>query len=269
MRHRVSRLLAACIVFSAILHFTAGPLLVRLFGDRPVAGAQQPEIVYVATSSALRIMRRTHPLRARPEVRVPRHVTRNPAVRAARVRPTAAPRSEIARIEPRAATFQPTPRPSAQPTGAIALNVAAQEEQFDKTIARLREEQNPVMSAARAESAPEARRTFRYNFSGEIADRRNGNGILAPIRQWHDGPYDYYYVRYWVQYPDGTTETGLVPWPLRYFPSEDPFRLGLLHFPLPVPLPDYQLPADTDLHPLVAFCYEHRRQLHSCPIHHD
>ena len=36
-----------------------------------------------------------------------------------------------------------------------------------------------------------------------------------------------------MQYADGSTETGIVPWPLRYRPSLDPFRLGLVRFRFP------------------------------------
>lgn len=149
-----------------------------------------------------------------------------------------------------------------------SLNLAQQEQTFEKTIARLRSENNPIVSAARAVVTPAAPKAFTYNFSGNFSTI-HAEGILSPVKSWREGPYDYYYVRYWVQYADGSTETGYVPWPIRYLPASDPFRLHYEHFPLPVPLPNFQLPSGTDLHPLVAYCLEHRDELSDCPIAHD
>jgi hypothetical protein len=72
-----------------------------------------------------------------------------------------------------------------------------------------------------------------------------------------------------VEYEDGTTETGYVPWPIRYLPKDDPFLLHREHFPLPGPLADFTLPRNTNVHPLIAFCLEHRDELSTCPIEHD
>lgn len=155
------------------------------------------------------------------------------------------------------------------PARSLNANTTQQEQLYEKTIAKLREENNPLVSSARSTVAPQAPKRFNYDFSGSLGSAPTAEGILTPEKSWRDNGYDYYYVRYWVQYADGSTETGLVPWPLRYKPADDPFRLGLLHFPLPVPLPDFVLPAGTNLHPLVAFCYKHRDEFPSCPIEHE
>jgi hypothetical protein len=168
---------------------------------------------------------------------------------------------EIARIDRRSV--------NPPPAHAVTLNSALQQEMFEKTIARLRAENNPVISAARATVKPEAPKRFDFDFSGSVGTAPTAEGILTPERSWRDSGYDYYYVRYWVQYADGSTETGIVPWPLRYRPADDPFRLGLEHFPLPGPMADYVLPPGTNLHPLVAFCYKHRSEFPNCPIQHD
>lgn len=265
MRHRVSRLLLACVLFSIVFHFTIGPLLVWLFGNRQVAVAPQ-ETIFIATSSALHITHRTRPARPQPVHKQP---APRPQPHAARAMPqprAAAPRREIARIDPRAHIAQPTPQPTAEPP---SLNIAAQQAQFEKTLARLREANNPVISAARSLATPEAAKNYKFNFSGAIGNKPRSQGILTPIKTWNDGGYDYYYVRYWVQYVDGSTETGIVPWPLRYLPRQDPFKLGYEHFPLPAPMNDFELPPGSELHPMTAYCYEHRRQFEWCPIYHD
>ncbi len=172
---------------------------------------------------------------------------------------------EVARIQLHAIHVTP---PHTQ-RSTQTFDPQAQQAQFEKTIAKLREENNPVESAARPVQTPETARRFNFDISGSIGTAPHGEGILTPLQSWHADGYDYYYVRYWVEYPDGTTETGIVPWPLRYLPAVDPFRLGIQHFPLPVPLAGYALPAGTALHPLVAYCYEHRSELPSCPIYHD
>lgn len=264
LRRHFSGLLVASLLLSLLFHFTLVPLIVWLLRGRPLPNAPQ-EIVHIATSSIVRITHRTRPLPARHP-----HVTtahRQPIPRRqVQPQPRSAPaRREIARINPRA--VRPVP-PKAQYSRST-LNTAQQENQFEKTIARLREENNPVISAARPVQTPEAAKHYTYDFSGSLGTAPSAEGILTPEKSWHEDGYDYYYVRYWVQYPDGTTETGIVPWPLRYRPEHDPFRLGIEHFPLPVPLPDYTLPPGTVLHPLVAFCYKHREELDDCPIYHE
>jgi hypothetical protein len=141
--------------------------------------------------------------------------------------------------------------------------------QFEKTIAQLRRQSDPLAGAARPVETPAAPKRFAFDFRGSVGTSPQAEGILTPVKSWRDGPYTYYYVRYWVQYADGSTESGYVPWPLRYLPQTDPFLLHWEHFPLPAPLPDYALPTDTDLRPLVAYCYEHRGEFSDCPIAHD
>lgn len=269
MRHRISRLLAASLFLSLAFHFVIGPLLVWLFGVRQTPLAQpEPQVVVMRiTSSSIRHAAQPKPKRAHLPVERPVPQPKAQSQRAERAQPrrdAAQPhdvRREIARFDPR--SIHPPP------ARAIAVNAAqAQQAMYERTIAKLRAENNPLVSAARPVSQPAAPRHYSFDFSG-AGTAPDSEGILTPVQSWHDGGYDYYYVRYWVQYADGSTETGVVPWPLRYRPSQDPFRLGLEHFPLPVPLPDYVLPGGTNLHPLVAFCYEHREEFPSCPIRHD
>lgn len=269
MRHRISRLLAAAFFVSLVLHFIAGPLLVWLFRVRVTPVAQPPNMVVTSiTSSSIRHASEPKPHRAHLPVQHPVAQPKVAQQQPARTQPQPKPqvqqpqaRHEIARFDPR--SIHPPP------AHAIAVNAAQQQEaMYERTIAKLRAENNPILSAARPVSQPAAPKHYSFDFSG-VGTAPDSEGVLTPVQSWHDGGYDYYYVRYWVQYADGSTETGVVPWPLRYRPSQDPFRLGLEHFPLPVPLPDYMLPGGTNLHPLVAFCYEHREEFPSCPIRHD
>jgi hypothetical protein len=264
VRHRISRLLVAGFVLSLFFHFVVGPLLVWLFGYRmPPA---KPEVLYVVQSSSITHAPRPHPRPPvqRPPVPQPQHVAVPQPHQQQQQKPQP-PRPEvkreIARIDRR--SVHPPP------AHAVALSAATQQQMFEKTIARLRAENNPLVSAARSTVAPAAPRRFNFDFSGSVGTAPTAEGILTPDRSWRDNGYDYYYVRYWVQYADGSTETGIVPWPLRYRPSDDPFRLGMEHFPLPGPMADYVLPPGTNLHPLVAFCYKHRDQFPNCPIQHD
>jgi hypothetical protein len=264
VRHRISRLLAAGFFLSLLFHFGIAPLVVWLLGYKPAT--PKSEVVYVATSSSIRHAPRPRPRVARPIERPqPQPPKPVPQTRPQQQKPQPQHQEvkrEIARIDRR--SVHPPP------AHAVALNSAMQQQQmFERTIARLREQNNPVISAARTTVKPQAPKRFSFDFSGSVGTAPTAEGILTPERSWRDGQYDYYYVRYWVQYADGSTETGIVPWPLRYRPADDPFRLGLEHFPLPGPMPDYILPAGTNLHPLVALCYKHRAEFPNCPIEHD
>lgn len=268
-KRHFSGLLIGSLLLSLLFHFIALPLFSMLFFGRRTPVTPQ-EIVYVARSSALRITHRSRPL---PPRRAHRAVTpqRQPvrtqrAQRAQRQPHSRAVRREIARIDPRA--LRPVP-PKLQYNRQSLTSPQTEQEQFEQTIARLRASNNPVISAERPVRQAQTEKHYSYNFSSSIGTVGSGQGILDVVRSWQDDGYDYYYVRYWVEYPDGTTETGVVPWPIRYLPAQDPFRLGIHHMPLPVPLTGYTLPPGTVLHPLVAYCFKHRDELSDCPIQHD
>lgn len=259
MRHRISRLLVAGFLLSLLFHFGVAPLLVWLFGYHPTT--PKTEVVYVATSSSIRRAARPRP---RPPRRVQHPPVPKPVTQTHQQQQKQKPqpqRPEVKREIARVDLHSVHPPPA----HAVDLNAQVQQQVFEKTIARLREQNDPVVSAARATVAPAAPKQFSFDFSG-VGTSPTAEGILTPEKRWYADGYDYYYVRYWVQYADGSTETGVVPWPLRYRPAEDPFRLGMEHFPLPGPMADFELPPGTSLHPLVAFCYKHRTEFPNCPI---
>jgi hypothetical protein len=255
VRRRFSRLLLAALACSLLTH-----LLIALAVPKSPA-LSPPEDVVISSAVRIEHLPQPRPHDSRLMPHQPRTAEQRP-VRTARsaVRPRVV--VDVPVLRPRA----PVPmRHASPPTHATLPSV-----DFQKTIAELRRQNDPVVAAARPVSTPAAARSYKYDFSASVGSGNASGGILTPVRSWHDGGFIYYYVRYWVQYPDGTTETGIVPWPLRYRPQADPFQAGLsMHMPLPVPLPDFRLEQGTVLHPLVAYCYAHRDELDSCPIAHD
>lgn len=256
MRRRLSRRFAAALVLSLLLHavFTAFV---------PASRAEQTLQVTVVHTTALHVQRLPKPQpkveTVRPKIRV-----RTPQVVTPRAAPAAQAHKELAKITPRATRYQP--KQIVRKPGQAVLP----QPDFQKTIAQLRQANDPVTGAQRAvEPGAAATRRYSSDISGTIGTATQGVGYLEPVQDWTDSGYDYYRVRYRVQYPDGTFETGIIPWPIRFRPQVDPFHLGIHLMPLPVPLPDYQLPADATLRPLVAYCFKHRFEVPSCPIAHD
>ena len=253
-------------LFSIAFHLIAGPLLAWLLRAQFIAGAQHLQPVEtISMSSAIRLEQRPQP-HSPSLIRPP---SQQPAPRTiARPQIDQAPHRELARITPRAVISLPRVSAHHGPqTQSFSDQLALQQQQFTKTIAKLREENNPVVSAAQPVTAPATVKRYTYNFSGSIGSPNIGQGILYPFQSWQRGTWDYYYVRYWVQYPDGTSETGTVPWPVRFPQSLDPIKLGWRSMPLPGPEPGYVMPSDANPHPLVAYCYEHHYS--SCPVAHD
>lgn len=137
---------------------------------------------------------------------------------------------------------------------------------FAQTIAKARTAQDPVAGAQTA-VVPETIQGRGFNASSISTVPASGEGYLSPMRRWVNGDLAYYYVRYSVTYPDGTFETGIVPWPIHFPLHDDPFARGLHSMPLPGPASDYVAAADVEMHPLVKNCYDHHYDY--CPIEHE
>lgn len=258
-RARIPPRLYWAFFLSIVIH---GGVAALVLTHHPVFHAGAPEEI-VSVATLLNVTRRQPPVRTKP-VR-PRQLFAQPKPQHRSIAQPAPPRRELARITPSAPVAQPPPAP----VHSHVVAAAVQQVDFEKTIERLRRENDPIVSAERPVQRSDLNRTFALDVGRSAGSAPRGEGILTPEKAWQADGYDYYYVRYWVQYPDGSTETGIVPWPLRYLPEDDPFRLHILHFPLPGPLADFALPPGTPLHPLIAYCYAHRGELASCPIHHD
>jgi len=179
------------------------------------------------------------------------------------------PPRELAKI----VAYAPPAPPKHRPVVHIAtsVNITNDEQNFARTLAHLRAQNDPIASQQRSTVSAPAGKRYSTDFSSVPEASHGGEGYLAQVKSWRDGPYMYYYLRYDVVYPDGSRESGYVPWPVRYLAGQDPFARGVgeYHMPLPLPLPDFVLSNDTDLKPLIAFCLHHRSQFPSCPIMHD
>jgi hypothetical protein len=163
---------------------------------------------------------------------------------------SAAPRARI--VPPHVAHLRPS-------------ELARDEAAFARTIAKAKAGQDPVAGAQTAVQTTTLHRSFSASSIATVPSA--GEGYLSPMRRWVDGDLVYYYVRYSVTYPDGTFETGVVPWPIHFPLRADPFARGIHSMPLPGPAQDYVASANTDMHPLVKNCYVHRYDY--CPIAHE
>jgi hypothetical protein len=223
----------------------------------------QQEPVMVSISSAMRIEPRARPVPAnhpmeRPQPQpkpVPQQQQPQPQQQQ-RPRPELSKPARVAYVQPKEQTQRTL----------TAAQIDAQTRAFSRTIAQARAASDPVAGAANSNLAPAAPKRYRLNIQGDYGPAQP-EGVLTPLRRWIDGPYVYYYVRYDVEYADGTTETGNVPWPIRFPVDEDPFARGIRRMPLPGPLPGYVLPAGVALDPLAKNCYDHH--YYQCPIAHE
>ena len=116
----------------------------------------------------------------------------------------------------------------------------------ERSIARARAHVDPMHAIAH--ETPAAPAHDRLQMKGKAGSLRYGQGTYSPVKSWHADGLDYYYVAYEYVYPNGTYETGSVPWPIHFPPANDPFahdRLDLLaRTPLPAP-PSAYLPPGT------------------------
>jgi hypothetical protein len=223
-----------------------------------VIPAPPPQPIYeritTTISSALRIEKRTQPQRAmhRP-VHRPQRIARAAPAPVAQVVPQ--------HITPRLShSPRPVPQQSPQITQA---QLDAQTRSFERTIAQAKAAQDPLAGLAQSTVRPEAPKAYAFNIRSDVGANPLPNGTITPLRRWQRGAYVYYYTHYDIEYVDGETESGDVPWPIHFPLGADPFARGG-RFPLPGPPPDYVAPADTQMNPFIKNCYDHRYPY--CPI---
>jgi hypothetical protein len=145
--------------------------------------------------------------------------------------------------EPHQVALAQRPAQASRPSQLSQARIAHMNEAFDKTLAELRRESDPLN--VRPEP-PAATKQYRVQMIGVDGDLRNGQGYYYPIRSWKADGYDYYYVSYSFTWSDGKFETGGVPWPIRFRPRDDPFTHpedpASAKVPLAPPLPGWRLP---------------------------
>ena len=258
------------ILLSVAFHLVVVSGLVALLTRSvlPVLAHRPPDDI-VAISSAIRIEHRTRPVPAHNPIPRPRAAPVTPR------KPAPPEPKPVPRPLPKAVTA-PTHIAERRPReiAKIAYNapaitqqqLQAQTQAFEKTIAQAKAANDPVAGAATANLTPEAPKRYAMNVNGSFGTPEP-EGVLYPMKRWVQGAYVYYYVRYLAEYADGTTESGIVPWPIRFPASNDPFAHDRHRMPLPGPMSDYVAAADVQMQPLVRNCYDHRYDY--CPIAHE
>lgn len=242
--------LASAVLHVVVLSLVATYLLRAIF---PVQ--QKPQIVTVAISSATRIEHRAVPQPVKqpvPAREQPKTVAQQEPQAPARPEPVRHPaqRRELSRPQ----------RPD------LAAQLAADNRAYERTVAQLKAQDNPLAGDAIPSAAPAAPKRYTLNLSGKFG-QPHPEGVLYPLKRWTDGAYVYYYVRYTAEYADGSTEEGEVPWPIRFPLHADPFARGIHEMPLPGPPEGYLAPDGIAMTPLVQNCYDHRYRY--CPIQHE
>lgn len=256
---RAKRTLLWALVLSLLLHLAAAPLFAWLLAVRANFTPPKGELQPLTVTSSVRIERRD-----RPQIRR----------KSGAVTPRTAARIAVPRLAPpvqRIAVRHPQPAVArhelsvfakhAPPAQLSPQSLALDQHQFAAAIARARDRANPLSGSGSGTSVGPPKH-YGANLSDvSFGSSGGGEGVLTPLKTWKDGPYTYYYVRYYVRLGDGSIESGVVPWPIRYLPANDPFANRTPHFPLPGPLPDYVAPTGTDMQPMIRSCYERRPAL--------
>ena len=164
--------------------------------------------------------------------------------------PVKAPRT-IAKAESQDAAQQ---RPQHQ-TSASHLSeqqLAQIQSDLSHTIAQARSNENPLYVPHPQQ--PSAPKHYNFSMTGVPGDMRSAQGLCSPIKNWTDGPWDYYYMSCNVAISDGTSRIEPVPWPVRWPANHDPYaytwhlRPGQV-LPLAGPLPGWTLPPNTPISP--------------------
>lgn len=244
-------------LLSAVLHVVVISLLATFLLRALFPVERKPQIINVAISSALRIehrpvpqpVRQPTPAREQPKTIAQQQQVQAP-VRAEPVRHHPSQRRELSRPQ----------RPD------LEARLAADNRAYQRTVAQLNAENNPLAGDAQPSAAPAAPKRYTLDLSGKFG-KPHPEGVLYPLKRWIDGAYVYYYVRYTAEYADGSTEEGDVPWPIRFPVHADPFAHGIHEMPLPGPPDGYLAPEGIAMSPLVRNCYDHRYSY--CPIEHE
>jgi hypothetical protein len=156
--------------------------------------------------------------------------------------PTAPPRTP-APLKQTAALERPATAGAAAPSRSSKLSseqLAQIQNDLAKTIAQARSHADPLRNVK--PEPPAAPKEYRLQMHGVFGSLHRGEGQYYPIRGWHSGGLDWYYVSYEFTYADGKYETGSVPWPIHFTPAGDPFVNGYTNVQLPGPPPGFTPP---------------------------
>ncbi len=276
-RSRRGRAMFWYVALSMAFHFIFVSLLVALAVHSLLPTlTQKPPQEIVAVSSAIRLEKRARPVPARRPVAQPRTVAvvrqpQRPVPKQTQsdkpvVRKQPVQRRELSKIAKTATiAYAKTPAQAKTPTVNPA-QLQAQTQAFQQTIAQAKAANDPVAGAAGNNVTPASNKRYTLNIEGNFG-KPQPEGVLYPLKRWTQDGYVYYYVRYLAEYADGATESGIVPWPVRFPENADPFANGRHRMPLPGPMQDYVASSGGSMTPLIKNCYDHRYSY--CPIEHE
>lgn len=258
------------LLLSAALHASLLPLAFWAVGMKlPFLAPKPPQREQVVASTAVRIERRAVPQprapvprpQSRPQPRVQPRPRPQPRPQVAHPSRPSAPPRELARNVP-SASPQPTPQKGRANSVQEALErqIAQEQQQLSQEVARLNQHNRPLSIATPALRSPSTYHRSYFDTPGRT-QRSVVQAVLIPINHWFAGSLSCYYTHYIAQYANGGNEEGTIPWPVCYPVADDrmvhpPYPHAL---PIPIPQPDYVLPAGTYLTPLLRSVYNLRR----------
>ena len=183
------------------------------FERRPRAAAAHPSGAAAAPVAALQ-----KPSAAPPPQRLrPREL--------AKTAPRATPQPRAKRVPPRQialaqhAPASPAERSAAHPT-LSAAKLAHIQSDLAASIAHDRARENPLSNVARRVTAASTFRRYAINVAGTHSLLRGAQGLCSATQTWAANGFVYFYVTCRTQRADGSLRNEVIPWPLRYPPSE-------------------------------------------------
>ena len=267
---RRARQWAWAIPLSILLHAILVPLALVIFASKLVFAPQphqEPESVVATTS--IRMDKRPVPRQKGAPSQPSGQVAPMPQPRPRKAQPQALP-EETPTPQP---TPKPVPTPSSKPVPSVQPSIAPKKRQseplqeqiaieqqtFQKTVARLRQSNNPLSVATVPPRPPTSYHRSLFDTPGEAKTVRQ-QMVLVPMQHWTTDAQSCYWTSYTEQSSTGTSEDGTVPWPVCYPKGNDILArcpLGC-RAPIPYPQPGYVLPPNTYLSPFLLAIYRHQ-----------
>jgi hypothetical protein len=150
-----------------------------------------------------------------------------------------------------------TPQPPERPRKIVVSSIQRDREAFANEVAQLNHGNDPhAIPTIDPASAESASKSYSFDAGRSSNGDAHGNGIITPMRSWHERGLDCYYARYDYTYPSGASEEGTIPWPVCYDPGSDPFHEPPHPMPFPLPQAGYALPPGTEMPPLEKQVYD-------------
>lgn len=151
----------------------------------------------------------------------------------------------------------PQPPPPQHPHPAGVSSIERDRTAFAQEVAQLNQGNSPhAIPTIDPASAESASKSYAFDAGRYSNGDSHGNGLITPVRGWHERGLDCYYARYEYTYPSGASEEGSIPWPVCFDPASDPFHEPPHPMPFPLPEAGYTLPPGTVMPPLERQAYQ-------------